>query len=677
MRPARSILITAAALVIAVVAAAEPLRIATLAGSSAGGGYVDGTRTAARFSGPQSLAVANDGTVYVADTRNHVIRAIAPDGFVSTVAGIAGERGSNDGAGREARFNFPAGIAVDANGTIYVADTNNHTIRKIVAGVVTTLAGSAGVSGTADGNGAAARFTFPVGIGVALDGTIYVADTNNHAIRKITPDGSVTTLAGVKRALGYNDGFGTQASFRYPFDLAVAPDGTIYVADTSNELIRKVTPEGRVTTVAGAAQTTGTTDGTGNAARFDHPWGIAVDGSGNVYVADAENEMIRKIRPDGTVSTLAGFAARFVHPNDVAVDAAGNVLVADRDNEAIRIVSPAGVTTTFAGSMPEYGNGDGPGSLARFFFPDSVASDSLGNIYVADGNHTIRKITPQGVVTTFAGQAGQRGSADGTGSVARFYNPSGVAVDANDNVYVADTNNHTIRKITPSRVVTTIAGLAGSSGYEDGTGSQARFQYPWDVAVDSRGNVYVADTYNHKIRMIEPSGVVTTFAGGSLGSSDGIGRTATFNYPTGIAVDAARNLYIADWGNSSIRRITQAGAVTTIAGKSGSSGSDDGTGSAARFDHPNDVAAKPDGTLYVADTDNHTIREVTPLGLVTTIAGLAGTSGNVDGVGPTARFLFPNGIAIDPGGRIVVADTYNHAIRVGFAPQPRRRAVGH
>jgi sugar lactone lactonase YvrE len=271
MRPARSILITAAALVIAVAAAAEPLRIATLAGSSAGGGYVDGTRTTARFSGPQSLAVANDGTVYVADTRNHVIRAIAPDGFVSTVAGIAGERGSNDGAGREARFNFPAGIAVDANGTIYVADTNNHTIRKIVAGVVTTLAGSAGISGTADGSGAAARFTSPAGIGVALDGTIYVADTYNHAIRKITPDGSVTTLAGVKRALGYNDGFATQASFRYPFGLAVAADGTIYVADTSNEVIRKVTPEGRVTTVAGAAQTTGTTDGTGNAARFDHP----------------------------------------------------------------------------------------------------------------------------------------------------------------------------------------------------------------------------------------------------------------------------------------------------------------------------------------------------------------------------------------------------------------------
>ena len=229
---------------------------------------------------------------------------------------------------------------------------------------------------------------------------------------------------------------------------------------------------------------------------------------------------------------------------------------------------------------------DGTGSAARFYFPNGVAVDSAGNVYVADtNNYTIRKITPSGVVSTLAGLAGSPGSADGTGSAARFNDPYGVAVDSAGNVYVADTGNNTIRKITPSGVVSTLAGLAGSIGSADGTGSAARFFQPYGVAVDSAGNVYVADTNNNTIRKITPSGVVSTLAGlaGSFGSADGTGSAARFYYPEGVAVDSAGNVYVADTGNDTIRKITPSGVVSTLAGLAGSIGSADGTGSAARF----------------------------------------------------------------------------------------------
>jgi sugar lactone lactonase YvrE len=223
--------------------------------------------------------------------------------------------------------------------------------------------------------------------------------------------------------------------------------------------------------------------------------------------------------------------------------------VADSNNDTIREVTTAGVVTTLAGSAGLNGGADGTGSAARFYHPYGVTVDSVGNIYVADrSNDTIRKVTPAGMVTTLAGSAGAYGSADGTGSAAQFNDPSGVAVDSVGNIYVADKSNHTIRRVTPAGMVTTLAGSAGSYGSADGTGSVARFRYPCGVAVDSAGNVYVADTYNHTIRKVTPAGMVTTLAGsaGSYGSADGTGSAAQFDHPSGVAVDSAGNIFVAD-----------------------------------------------------------------------------------------------------------------------------------
>ncbi len=321
----------------------------------------------------------------------------------------------------------------------------------------------------------------------------------------------------------------------------------------------------------------------------------------------------------------------------------------------------------FAGATLTIGADDGVGTNARFNGPEGVALDASGNVYVADtGNYTIRKITPAGAVTTFAGFAGSSGSTDGT-AAARFELVQGVCVDGSGNVYVSDSTNDTIRKITSDGVVTTFAGAAHQIGSTDGAGSIARFSYPIGIAVDAFGNVYVADNGNSTIRMITPAGFVTTLAGlvGAPGSDDGTGSGARFNFVTQLVYDSTAGvLYAADTGNDTIRQITLAGAVTTLAGSPGNPGTNDGTGSAARFSSPRGVAVDRSSNVYVADTPNHTIRKIRPGGIVTTLAGSPGSLGSIDSIGANARFNSPYALVADRNGHLYVADTSNHTIRL-------------
>ena len=306
----------------------------------------------------------------------------------------------------------------------------------------------------------------------------------------------------------------------------------------------------------------------------------------------------------------AGAIARFSDPEDVACDAAGNIYVADAGNFTIRRISPDGQVSTLAGEAGSSGSADGTGSAARFAFPTGVACDAAGNVYVADReNCTIRRVTPAGVVTTVAGKVGSWGSRDGRTSAARFNGPEGIACDAAGDLFVAEFGNSTIRKITPAGRVTTVAGKAGSIGYADGRGSAARFNRPTGIACDAAGNLYVADHLNNMIRKVTPGGVVSTLAGqaGAWGTGDGSGAAAGFNGPSG-ATYAAGDLYVTD--NEMVRRVTPAGAVTTVAGKASSLGDTDGSGAAARFNGPYGIAGDATGTLYVADSDNDTIRKL-------------------------------------------------------------------
>ena len=335
-------------------------------------------------------------------------------------------------------------------------------------------------------------------------------------------------------------------------------------------------------------------------------------------------------------------------------------------NSVPAVPVPAVSITTLAGQDGVGGYADGAGSLAQFRLPNSVAVDSAGNVYVADtANNVIRKIAPTGVVSTLAGVSGIHGSADGTGGNARFWAPFGIAVDGSGNVFVADTANNTIRKITPNGAVSTLAGLAGHPGSKDGLRANAQFRNPWGVAVDGMGNVFVADMSNDTIRKITPAGMVSTLAGqaGMSGGLNGVGAGAQFNNPFAVAVDGADNVYVSDSANDTIRKITSSGVASTVAGMPGYAGNADGNGNDARFWNPQGLVVDGAGNIYVADTGNNTVRKITPMGVVTTLAGLAGASGAADGVGVDARFNSPGGMAVDRRGNIYVADTNNHVVR--------------
>jgi len=322
----------------------------------------------------------------------------------------------------------------------------------------------------------------------------------------------------------------------------------------------------------------------------------------------------------------------------------------------------AGVVTTLVGSG-SYAFADGVGTSASFYNPFGVALDANGTAYVADAsNSRIRKITSARIVTTLAG-SGNLAFADGAGASASFFYPYGVAVDASGTVYVADTSNHRIRKITSAGVVTTLAG-SGSAAFVDGIGTSASFNNPTGIAVDASGAVYVADQSNNRIRTVTSAGVVTTLAGsGSAAFVDGIGTSASFNNPSGVAVDANGTVYVADYFNNRIRTVTSAGVVTTLAG-SGSAAFADGAGTSASFNTPSGVAVDSSGTVYVADYVNNRIRKISE-GVVTTLAG-SGNAAFADGTGTSASFIYPfGGIAVDAtSGTVYASDQFNSRIRI-------------
>lgn len=544
------------------------------------GGYcgaADGKGTAATFDSTLALTVDAGGTVYVAGGGS--IRKIAADGTVTTLAGMARVYGTSDGDARSARFGSVSGIAVDAAGAVYVADAGSNIdgivgsrIRKLsLAGIVSTVAGGSAY-GAVDGAGAVATFSTLNGLTIDKQGNLFVADVGNHTIRKITPAGIVSTLAGAASPLApaVLDGIGAAARFNLPYGVAADSAGNVYVADVNPGLqlnaVRKITPSAEVTTITGNNAGNGVTDGPAAAARFDWPGAIAVHSDGTVFVADTGNQLIRKISAEGVVSTLAG------NPFNAELDSSG----------------------------------DGTGAQANFSEPAGIVVGKDGVAYVADAfRNTIRRVGSDGVVTTLAGSyQTSMEAADGQGARARFSRTNGIALDSNGILYVVD--NHAVRKVDTNGNVTTLTGTLGplNSGTADGTLAQARFGYPRAITIDASGNLYLTDQLNHNVRKITPAGIVTTLAGttGVAGDADGPASAASFNGPRGIAVDKAGNVYVADSGNNLVRKISTSGEVTTVAGKRGLAGNVLGAFAGA-LNQPIGLAFDVNGNLLVTSAN--------------------------------------------------------------------------
>lgn len=648
--------------------------ITTIGGNSYSGA-VDGVQAISRLTSPQALTQDTQGNIYV--TNSNLVSKIDSQGNLTIIAGST-TAGFADGAGLDARFNAPKGI-VFYNNALYIADTTNHRIRKIdlSTGVVSTVAGT-GTAGSLEGSSTSAQFRSPEGIAIDSSGIIYVADTANNKIRKIALDGTVSTYAGSGTA-GFLDGAALSARLRSPRQILFKNDELI-VADRDNNRIRRIYNNAGTLTVATLAGTgtASSTNGSALTATFNLPVGLALDSAGNLYIADSGTHKIRKLDLSSNVSTIAGTGlagykdgseinAAFNSPSGIYVDSIGNLLIADSTNHAIRSLNFTGTYSspevyTFSG-INIAGNIDGNSSVARFNKPRDMVYDSQGNLFVVDtANSRIRKITPAGVVSTFAGSS--TGYSDGNGTLAQFRTPVGIAIDASDNLYVGDTTNNRIRKITPSGMVSTFAGN-GTAGSANGLGLLAQFRDPKGMVFDNAGNLYVADYTNHKIRKIDSLGNVITLAGISTGYVNGPTTVAKFANPSDIAIDSHGNLLIADYSNNAIRKISNINGtylVSTVAGGLGA-GYRDGLGIEAQFANPSSLVLDADDNIYVADRTNNRIRRIdAENGSVTTIAG-TGLSGFLDSNRENASFNLPEYLLLDDS-KLLIADTANDRIRV-------------
>lgn len=641
-------------------------QVSPVAGTRRSGFSGDGgPATAAQLRDPTALALDARGNLYIADTGNHRIRRVAPDGTVTTVAGSGTPGFSGDGGpATAAALLRPEGVTVDATGNLFIADTGNQRIRKVtLSGRISTVAGSGQYGYGGDGGPATgARLYQPAGLAAGADGSVYVADQSNHRIRRLGPDGQMTTVAGTgDPGFGGDGGPALQAEVSGATGLAAGPDGSLYVADTNNHRIRRVAPDGVVSTLAGDASPGFRGDGGPAAmARLRYPRAVALDASGNLYVADTGNQRIRRIAPDGTITTVAGSGeaglagdggpatgARLQDPQAVAAGADGRVYIADTGNHRIREVLPGGAIRTLGVSGLR-----SPGALALDAAGLALAGD--GTLLIADtGNHRVRAVAPDGTIRTVAGSGSRDFPLDHLpATAADLAEPTGVAVDPNGTLYVSQPYFSVIRqvgadgRIRPfTRRVTTGRGL-----------------YPCDartlpvqgvaaLAADARGNVYVAEREAGRVLRVAPDGTVFPVAGGGVpgyGGDGGPAVSAQLREPSGLAADAAGNLYIADAGNRRVRRVAPDGGIDTV----------------AALPRPEGIAVDASGHVYVSDRETHRIHRIAPDGQFTALAG-TGTAGFSGDGGPAAaaQLREPGALAPDGRGGLYVADQGNRRVR--------------
>jgi sugar lactone lactonase YvrE len=674
-----------------------------LAGSGTSGYFGDGgPATLAQIGRVYGITLDPDGNIYLADTENQRIRKVyGAFDYIDTFAG-SGTRGyaGDGGAAVGAQLGLPNGVCADSDGNIYIADTDNHRIRKVdsLSGLITTVVGTGGSGYSGDAEPAPrAMLDHPRAVHGDSSGNFYIADRDNHRIRKVWYDAHhqdwmIRSVVGTG-SQGYSgDGLpAAEAQINQPHGLGFDQAGNLYIADTGNHCIRKVDSSGIIHTVAGTGS--GGYDGDGVPAtttRLKEPMGVFVDTNGDIYIADTENNRIRKVDSAGIIHTAAGTgsdgyngdgmaatSAKLRKPEAVWVDADGNITIADTENHRIRKVDSGGIIHTVAGTGSGGYNGDGiTATSAKLNKPSGVQVDGDGNITIADrDNKRVRKVDAGNLIHTVAGDGNSGYNGDGIPAVtATLDRPNGIYVDAGGNLYIAETDtNMRIRKVdAATQEITTVAGN-GQEGYwgDAVPPTQAMLNAPRDIYVDAAGNLYLADTDNHRIRMVHAAtGFITLVAGngGNGYEGDGVAATTTkLHSPEGLWVDADGHVYIADTNNDRIRKVdADSGIITTVAGN-GTVGyeGDGGPATAAKINAPKDVCVDHLGNIIIADTGNNVVREVLiDSGRIYTVIGDTAGGYRGDDMPAILTPLFgPADLSRDRAGNTYIADTENHRIR--------------
>ncbi len=622
--------------------------IGTYAGNGTEGFSGDGgPAVSASFDDPGGVAVDGSGNVYIADINNSSIREVTPAGIIFTYAGGNFQGLGDGGPATLAQLNRPFGVVADGLGNIYIADTGYNRIRMVnTSGIISTVAGNGGNGFSGDGGPATlAKLNQPQGIVLDGSGNLYIADTSNQRIRKVIPGGIISTIAGSGSAgYGGDAGPATLAGLNYPGGVAVDRFGDVFIADTSDQCIRVVDPAGTINTYAGQSNRGGYGGDGGPAtlANLTYPNDVVLDGLGNLYIADTNNSRIRIVNSFGIINTYAGdwmsgyvdggpaTQASLNYPSGVAIDSSGNMFIADTHNQRIRKIGAACPLT----STPTSSTTATP------------TTTPTGTLSTATITNTFTPIPPTltplpcSVISTFAG-GGTSYPGDGGAATSAVLNlPSNAVIDNMGNVYIADTNYNRIRMVSPGGMINTVVGT-GTPGYsgDGGPATLAQIAQPEGVALDGSSNLYIADSKNNVIRKVTSGGIISTYAGTGVAGFLGDGGPATaagLNAPADVALDSLGNLYIADYSNNCIRKVMPGGIINTYAGICGTTsgyGGDGGPATLARLSGPSDMAVDSAGNVYIADSKNNRVRKVTPGGTISTVAG-NGTAGNGGDGGP-------------------------------------------
>ena len=629
------------------------------------------------------IATDPRGNIYISHRSQNRIRKLSPNGTITTIAGngIAGFSGDGVPA-LESSLNFPAGLAFD-KGNLYVADRNNHRIRKIdLEGIISTVAGT-GIPECCNDNGLAveAHLHFPSDIDVDTEGNLYISDRSNNRIRKVNPDGIITTIAGLGKP-GYGGDFGPadKALLKYPFGISLDNKGNFYIADRGNNRVRKIDQRGIITTIAGdGTHSFGGDYGPANQSSLAFPTDVTVDSLGTVYIADRNNNRVRKIDRLGVITTLMGLSqTEFNGDNEIsaettlhlpfalALNGEDRLLVVDRNHFRVREVRlQSNQVETVAGNGTFLFRGDGgPGGGATLEAPSGIAVDSKGNVLFADRLHQrIRRVGGNGIIETVIGNGKQGNEGNGRpGIEATLHLPEVLVMDREDNIYLTQRSGNAwiIRKSNAEGIITHFAGNGrqGNTG-DGGPAIEASFHTISDIAADGSGNIFIADSINRNIRKIDKQGIISTIAEASL---EALGTEV---HPNGIVFDKVGSIFFSDSGSSKVYKIDTSGAITLIAGTGdfGDHG-DEGPALEAGLRSPGGLAIGPDGFLYIAEQTTHRIRKIDSSGIITGYVGTGKFGYSGDG-GPAieANIKGPFRMDFDRKGNLYFSDRDNNRIR--------------